>query len=143
MTTIDNLATKAGTTAPAIVNNFIAFLAESDERTALSIIKQLAEPNNPSNLPATAFNKAAGEARRKEVALRQYRDDVKDVEVKLELFHIGLHQLEVKYRGLAEGSQCTTIKLLVSNLLIDMQNIRAVCETTPEELLNQQCNNQK
>src|SRR6478735_6203334 len=94
---LDNISKKAGTTAENVIGNFTVFLTELDESFAIDIIKKLAEPT-PSNLPATAFNKAVGEARRKEIALKQYKEDVQDAELKLEMLHLGIQQLEVKYR---------------------------------------------
>jgi len=87
--------------------------------------------NQPSQQPPNLLRQLF----KTETSLDQYRKDLSEAENKKEIIQLGFRQMILKYTAHANSTQCTTVKLLASNIVEDLKNILAVADSTAHEIL--------
>lgn len=67
-----------------------------------------------------------------QVSIDQYKNDLRQFTTNTQVTEAGLQAIVKKYTAFAEESQCTTIKLLCSNIITDAQNLLTINQTKIE-----------
>lgn len=96
-------------------------LKEQDFAMSKEQYQMLMGTYTAGNYPKQYVDEAASQLHKVSVVLAQYKEDVDDEKLVNNLMAVDIQNMIKKYTRYAEISKCTTVKLLCSIIIIDLE----------------------